>query len=423
MSAATSVCNLTIYCILVAIYLSAHSFSHSADLPMNDDRVMLQGFYWESMRHNFGPKPIGDKRWYEIVIDAAPQIQEARFDMVWMPPPSDAGPYDEGYGPQQLFLLANSYGTAEMHRAALAALYKAGAEPVADIVINHRNGTEGWAKFKFPEWGPWAICKNDEAFYHDDSELKGLPEAERGQSETPEDGYEGYRDIDHSNIQVRKDIVKYLRYLKSFGYRGWRYDMVTRFDGKWIAVYNRETNPTFSVGEYWEHKDFAQLRGWIWSTATKPEAEGNEHLATCSSAFDFPGQMLLGDNKGKYEAWYAHQNGIGLTTDNTDGLLWRNRTVTFLENHDTAYHTEKVSGKHKDSSADDFSKGWEVEQAYAYILTHPGVPCVFWKHYFDWGKDLQSRIKALINARKVAGIHAASYIHTQDLARKKGVYG
>ncbi|HSI84771.1 MAG: alpha-amylase C-terminal beta-sheet domain-containing protein, partial [Candidatus Methylacidiphilales bacterium] len=46
-----------------------------------------------------------------------------------------------------------------------------------------------------------------------------------------------------------------------------------------------------------------------------------------------------------------------------------------------------------------------------------------WKHYFDWGKDLQSRIKALINARKVAGIHAASYIHTQDLARKKGVYG
>ena len=22
---------------------------------------------------------------------------------------------------------------------------------------------------------------------------------------------------------------------------------------------------------------------------------------------------------------------------------------------------------------------------YAYILTHPGIPCLFWEHHFDWG--------------------------------------
>jgi alpha-amylase len=52
---------------------------------------------------------------------------------------------------------------------------------------------------------------------------------------------------------------------------------------------------------------------------------------------------------------------------------------------------------------DSFANNWHVEQAYAQILTHPGVSCVYWKHYYDWGSDLQNKIKALINARKVAG--------------------
>src|SRR5262249_51824797 len=66
---------------------------------------------------------------------------------------------------------------------------------------------------------------------------------------------------------------------------------------------------------------------------------------------------------------------------------------------------------------------WEVEQAYAYILTHPGVPCVYWKHYFDWGSRLRDRIKALVNARKVAGVHAGSALYVQNNAKDKGVYG
>jgi alpha-amylase len=50
-------------------------------------------------------------------------------------------------------------------------------------------------------------------------------------------------------------------------------------------------------------------------------------------------------------------------------------------------------------------------QAYAYILTHPGVPCVYWKHYFDWhhGDD----INRLIKARKYAGVNSGSFIKTE----------
>jgi hypothetical protein len=37
-----------------------------------------------------------------------------------------------------------------------------------------------------------------------------------------------------------------------------------------------------------------------------------------------------------------------------------------------------------------------VGQGYAYILTHPGVPCVFWEHYFEWGQELQKTIDTLL---------------------------
>ena len=66
--------------------------------------------------------------------------------------------------------------------------------------------------------------------------------------------------------------------------------------------------------------------------------------------------------------------------------------------------------------------GDKIMEGYAYILTHPGVPCVYWKHYFDWGSDLQNKIKALINARKVAGINAGSKIDFQENAKYSGIY-
>ena len=61
-----------------------------------------------------------------------------------------------------------------------------------------------------------------------------------------------------------------------------------------------------------------------------------------------------------------------------------------------------------------FTTTGRSNSAYAYILTHPGVPCVYWKHYFDWGDDLRNKIRALINARKVAGVHSGSELHLQE---------
>jgi hypothetical protein len=133
---------------------------------------MPQGFYWESYRYGHLPG-FGDKRWYQIVRDNAATIRDGRFDLIWLPPPLFAGGLSAGYNPKEYFRLDNSYGSLDEHRAMLVELLSHGVEPVADIVINHRDGMSGWADFKNPDWGVWAICETDEAFRNQDSGRHG----------------------------------------------------------------------------------------------------------------------------------------------------------------------------------------------------------------------------------------------------------
>lgn len=389
---------------------------------------MLQGFCWESHRHGHPEKfpALGSKKWYQIVQEQAATIREGHFDLIWLPPPSYAGEISAGYNPKEYFELGNSYGTSQQHRAMIVALLQSGVEPVADIVINHRDGVVAWADFRNPTWGTWAITKNDEAFTNPNSEVFETPENQRGaEEEHPIEyshhggttyQYSSFRDLDHTNKTVRRDIIKYLLQLKSMGYRGWRYDMVHGYHAKWIGVYNRATQPTFSVGEF-DWGDHPGQRGWMWHTATTPN-----DLRTSSSVFDFSSFFTLKDNKGNYITLYGNGNGIGMVGDTTDGYPWKNRAVTFLENHDTGYRTNEDGSPQEHHRFDNFLNDWQVEQGYAYILTHPGVPTVYWKHYFDWGPELRDKIKALITARKVAGVHAGSTVYTQHNARQNGVY-
>jgi alpha-amylase len=96
----------------------------------------------------------------------------------------------------------------------------------------------------------------------------------------PTYAYPAFRDIDHTDWRVRRDLIRYLLQLRSFGYRGRRYDMVLGYHARWIAVYNRASAPTFSVGEYWDAQ--AAQCGWVWHCAVVPG-----DLRTPSSAFDF----------------------------------------------------------------------------------------------------------------------------------------
>src|SRR3954463_4815802 len=165
--------------LFVAIAILAFSLPRAyAQGGFDDDRVMLQGFYWESYRHG-DPDPrfakFGARRWYQIVKEQAGAIRAGRFDLVWLPPPSYAGERSAGYNPKQYWKLDNSYGDFALHRALLEELLRKGVEPVADVVINHRDGNTGWGDFKNPDWGLATITRFDEAFTSTDSPLRTTP--------------------------------------------------------------------------------------------------------------------------------------------------------------------------------------------------------------------------------------------------------
>ncbi|GLJ32817.1 hypothetical protein SUGI_0660870, partial [Cryptomeria japonica] len=60
-----------------------------------------------------------------------------------------------------------------------------------------------------------------------------------------------------------------------------------------------------------------------------------------------------------------------------------------------------------------FPAGKEI-QGYAYILTHPGTPAVFYDHLFSHNYD---RIAALVALRKRARIHCRSVVRIEKAKR------
>lgn len=332
----------------------------------NDDRILLQGFYWEAS-HDFN----GD--WYEEVEALVPDMKSTGIDMIWLPPPSDAGAW-EGYLPRELNNFSNYYGTLAEHQSLLTTLGDQGIEAIADIVINHRVGSTNWVDFTNPTWGTNSITADDEVWSNPDYSSIGL----RGNYDTGTP-YAAARDVDHTQTFVQDDIKAFLTNLKNLGYDGWRYDFVHGFDEYYIQLYNGHSNPTFSVGENW-NSDKQVIQDWIDNSG--------------STAFDFPTYYALKgvirDNNYSYLAYQGAAAG---------GIGWDPRNyTTFIENHDTPEY----------DPTNNILTGSNVGQAYAYLLTHPGIPCIFWDHLYRWGNTVHDEIAALAQIRKDAGIHSQS---------------
>jgi alpha-amylase len=97
-----------------------------------------------------------------------------------------------------------------------------------------------------------------------------------------------------------------------------------------------------------------------------------------SAAFDLTTkwQLQLAVERTEYWRMGCIPGGLG---------WWPAMSVTFIDNHDT--------GPSPDGGQNHWPfPGAKVEQGYAYILTHPGTPTVYWPHYFDWGPDLRGKI-------------------------------
>jgi alpha-amylase len=278
-------------------------------------------------------------------------------------------------------------------RTALRAL-----EPVkalADVIVNHRVGvhTSG-ADFDEPRF-----VDNHAAITRDDESGVGTGNPDTGER------YAAGRDLDHTNLGVRAAVKDYLLRLKGLGFKGWRYDLVKGFHGAFVGEYNDVTSPEFSVGEFYD-TDRQKVTDWLDTTGGK------------STAFDFPTRYLLYDacTNDDYSRLRSESAGRVVPA----GLIgfWSSRAVTFLDNHDTEYRRDEEHRLHHDDTR--HFPGKMVEAGYAYLLTHPGVPCIFWSHYFDWGEPTRQALDQMIRLRKEVGLHARSTVEIREASQ--GLY-
>jgi alpha-amylase len=333
--------------------------------------VMLQGFHWTSQNQAQNGKP-----WYQIISENSGTIKNAGFTIVWFPPPSSTVD-SEGYLPNQWYALDTRYGTRTQLQGAINSLLP--TKSIADIVINHRNGTAtGGADFTNP-----SFSNNSAAVANNDECNCGSGNGDSGE------GFNASRDLDHSNTSVRNEIVRFQNFLKNdIGFAGWRYDLVKGYSGNYVGIYNDATQPQFSVGEYFD-SDRQRVVNWIDATGAK------------STAFDFPTRFILKDALSNNQFWR-----LKTVDGKPTGAIgwWSAMSVTFVENHDT----EPVRNNGLAFPGD------KVLQANVYILTHPGIPCVFWRHFFDFGETQKQKIRSLIQIRQRNGINSRSVVNIRE---------
>lgn len=374
--------------ITVALAVAALTVSAGEGWPANYGGVMLQGFYWDSY---------ADTKWTALTARADELSQY--FDLIWIP---NAGTTSDDYytmhhneafrtqmGYMPCFWL--DYNTIFGNEAELRTLIdtyrEKGVGIIEDVVINHKNGLMSWANFPnetvtgqntrktytltWDNTNYSGICRNDEGNYADGSDVKGKL---TGADDTG-DGFIGCRDLDHTNAQVRTNIKVYLDYLlNELGFAGFRYDMVKGYGAQYVGEYNQASNPMFSVGEYWDSQENTQR----WIDYTK---NNGDQIQSAAFDFELKNKINAAFNSGaysnfKYKSFTADPN-------------YSRYSVTFAENHDTWRENDNSKALNSNWSA-----------ANAFILTMPGTPCVFYKHYLA---D-PTNIGAMILARKKAGI-------------------
>lgn len=359
--------------------------------PAEYKGVMLQGFYWDSY---------ADSKWTNLESQADELSQF--FDLIWVPQSGYCNASTNQMGYSDIWWLDHKscFGTEAELRSMINTYKTKGVGIIEDVVINHKNGNTSWCDFPNESKNGYTltwdnvnfsgICKTDECNTPENLNKWATGQyagkKATGNNDTGTD-FDGCRDLDHTNDQVRQNIKTYLRFLRNdLGYTGFRYDMVGGYAPKYVGEYNTTENvtPEFSVGEYWMDDGKTGLVNWINGTKVDGKIQ--------SAAFDFMLKWSINSAFSNNGSNWDKLNDAALAND----ANYARYAVTFVDNHDTGR-----SGSNPLYA--------NVEAANAFILTMPGTPCVWLKHW----QAHKVTIKKMILVRKIAGIHNQSSIVTK----------
>ena len=371
-----------------------------SSVPAECEDVMLQAFYYDSYRDGapgdvkINGKQLGNTKW-NVLLNQSGEIG-TYFDLVWLPP---SGKSEGGTGYHQtVYSNQNSdWGSQKELLEFINRMHAANTKVVADIVINHAGCKSSWCDFYTQNFGEYGVFEPDASWIAKSDEVNNAPDAGdcKGKATGPEDGgyngqdnYGAARDWAHAKPEVQEMMKAYLKWMKNvIGFDGWRYDYAQGFKGKYIDMYNSASENYFSVVEFWNNDVSGYLVDANWNTM----------------AFDFGTKYSA--IQGIADGQYQKCMGSGLL-----GAGLSKYAVTFVDSHDTYFgceagrdNNDEIGGCGK--SMEDYNKD-RVLGANAFILSMPGVPCVFYPHWVKY-KDA---IGKMVLARKAAGVHSESKV-------------
>ena len=377
--------------------------AHGSSVPGECEDVMLQAFYYDSYRDGapgdvkINGVQLGNTKWTTL-LEQSGEIG-TYFDLVWLPP-SGKSEGGTGYHQTQYSNQNSDWGKQKDLLEFINRMHTANTKVVADIVINHAGCKSSWCDFypqNFGEYGTFQpdaswICKTDEVNFNPEAgEWKGKATGTDDGGYNMQDNYASARDWAHADPRVQEMMKAYLKWMKDvIGFDGWRYDYAQGFKGKYIDMYNNAAANYFSVVEFW-NGDINNIKSYLndvnWNTL----------------AFDFGTKYTA--IQGIADGNYQKCKGSGLL-----GAGLSKFAVTFVDSHDTYFgcqggrdNNDEIGGCGK--SMEDYNKD-RVLGANAFILSMPGVPCVFYPH---WAK-YKDAIGKMVLARKAAGVHSESQV-------------
>lgn len=359
----------------------------------NGSGVMMQGFYWDV-------EPAGE--WWNTVAEKLDDWADAGVNRVWLPPASkgQSGGFSMGYDPSDYFDLGEymQHGTVETRFGSREELdnlietaHANGIEVIADIVLNHNSGGG-------LEWNPYREKETYTLFNEEHGNASGLfnrnYENFYPNSTSPFDpGSLFYEEtnLDHNQEYVQNwlweadySVANY--YKNEVGFDGWRFDYVLGFEPWVVEEWMDEVNG-FGVAELWDGNPDV-LRDYIEETGV--------------SVFDFSTFYKLD------EAFDRYDDLTYLTGD----MVWQThpeKAVTFTANHDTE----------KDENEDNFISMENKLKAYAFILTHPGYPTIFYSDYENENFKDQLQQLILINNTIAKGDVEILYVDDDEYIMKR----
>jgi alpha-amylase len=331
--------------------------------------VLFQAFYW-----NCPSAENQDGTWWNFVASKIPELQQAGFTALWLPPASKAanlGGPSMGYDPYDYYDLGDFnqkgrtktwFGNQTELVALINAAHTANMQVYADLVLDHNNGGDAqepnpidgqmrWTRFN-PASGRFP--RNWEHFHPSRYEtFDGMT-------------FGDMPDLCHRNPKVYGEVISLAQWMiETIGFDGFRFDFVKGY-APWMVKAIAELRYLdkseqgfypFCVGECWDGE--RTIDDWLGTI--------NSFMDNPVSAFDFPLHYRLKDLCDTY--------GFSLSTLATPGTVAQDtpsEAVTFVDNHDTIRDPGNAINNDK-------------LLAYSFILTHEGYPSVFWMDWYNFG--------------------------------------